>query len=456
LNVAIIGGGISGLATAFYLKQHGISATLVEKSPRLGGLIRTDSVHGCQLEAGPDSYIATKPAVTQLAAELGNLNDEIIGSNDGQRRVYIVRQNRFLEMPTGMVMMIPGDLNAAMKSPLFSRETKLRFVTEIFFRPRKRVTDISVEELVVSHFGEELLEYVTEPLLSGVYGGDAAKLSAESVLPRFIVYEGDYGSLIRAVRRERSSPKHSGSMFLSFRGGMQSLIDSIAAAIAGSVTVVHEQASGLERTSGGWRVTCAGQSLEATHVVLAAPAYTATDLLTTSAPELAAELAQIRYSSAILVTFVYREQDAAVPSGFGFLVPRGERHTIAAATFIGTKWPSRIAEGFVAIRSFIVDPEAPELLARSDEVLIELVRSDFKRLLNIDADPAFSTIDRWPNSMPQYVVGHKARQERIKDMLLHIPGLYLTGNAYDGVGVPDCVRLAAQTAHTIASSTVPS
>ena len=453
MNAAIVGGGISGLATAFYLKQHGIAATLIEKSPRLGGLIRTDNVQGCQLEAGPDSYIATKPAVTQLAAELGELENEIIGSNDQQRRVYIVRQNRFIELPKGMVMMVPGDLNAAMKSPLFSRETKLRFITEIFFRPRKRISDISVEELVGSHFGEELLEYVTEPLLSGVYGGDAAKLSAESVLPRFVVYEGEYGSLIRAVRRERSSPKHSGSIFLSFRTGMQSLTDSIAAAIAGSVSVVHGEVSSLERTSAGWRIMCAGQTIEATHAVLAVPAYTAANLLSKSVPELAAELSQIPYSSAILVTLVYRKEDTAIPPGFGFLVPRGERRTVAAATFIGTKWLGRIPEGFVALRAFIVDPEAPELLKRPDEVLIDLVRSDFKRLLNIGADPVFSTLNRWPNSMPQYVVGHKARQERIGTLLSQVPGLYLTGNAYDGVGVPDCVRLAALTAQTIASST---
>lgn len=425
---------------------------MIEKSPRLGGLIRTDNAQDCILEAGPDSYIASKPAATQLAAELGNLKDEIIGSNDDQRRVYIVRQNRFMEMPKGMVMMVPGDLNAAMKSPLFSRETKLRFITEIFFRPRKRISDISVQELVVSHFGEELLEYVTEPLLSGVYGGDAARLSAESVLPRFVVYESEYGSLIRAVRRERSSPKHSGSIFLSFRGGMQSLIDSIAVAISDSVHIVHDEASGLERTSEGWRVTCAANTIETAHLVLAIPAYAAARLLTTSAPELAAELAQISYSSAILVTLVYREQVAALPAGFGFLVPRRERQTIAATTFIGTKWPGRIPEGLVALRAFIVDPEAPELLNRPDDVLTEFVRSDFKRLLEVGADPVFSVINRWPNSMPQYVVGHKMRQERIRTMLSYVPGLYLTGNAYDGVGVPDCVRHGAQTAQTIASS----
>jgi protoporphyrinogen/coproporphyrinogen III oxidase len=359
-----------------------------------------------------------------------------------------------VEMPKGMVMMVPRDLKAAMKSPLFNRETKLRFLSELFFRPRKRISDISVEEFVLSHFGEELLEYVTEPLLSGVYGGDSAKLSAESVLPRFVIYECEYGSLIRAVRHEGSAPKHSGSMFLSFRGGMQSLTDSVASAIGDSIRILHDEASSVENTSEGWRVVCADQVIEASQLVLAVPAYSAANLLTASAPELAAELGHIPYSSAILVTVVYRKDNAALPPGFGFLVPRRERRTIAAATFIGAKWPGRIPEGLIALRAFIVDPEAPDLLKQSDGDLIELVRSDLKRLLDIGTDPAFSTISRWPNSMPQYVVGHRARVERITTMLSHIPGLYLTGNSYEGVGVPDCVRLAGQTARAIASSSL--
>ena len=419
---------------------------MIEKSPRLGGLIRTDIVQGCQIEAGPDSYIAPKPAVTQLAERL-NLKQEIIGSNDSQRRVYIVRDGRFVEMPKGMAMMVPGDLNAALKSRLFSRSTKLRFLTEIFSPRRERAGDISIQELVVSHFGQEMLDYVTEPLLSGVYGGDSAKLSARSVLPRFVGYERGYGSLIRGVRRERRAPAVHGSLFLSFRRGMQTLIDALA-----DVPTLHEEVLSVEPQSNGWRVKTKSREMEASHIVLAAPAHAAAAILSESAPEIASELTEIPYSSAILVTLVFREEDAPIPEGFGFLVPRRERQTIAAATFVGTKWPGRIPEGLAALRAFIVDPEAPRLTGLSNEELLALVRADFDRLLGITADPVLSTIDRWPNSMPQYVVGHEGRRKRIMAAIADCRGLYLTGNAYDGVGVPDCVRLAKDTAAKIAFS----
>ena len=449
--VAIIGAGISGLATAFFLQQRGIRSTLLEKSSRLGGMIRTDVVEGCQLEAGPDSYISTKPSVTQLAAELNGLESDIIGSNDVHRRVYIARQNQLIEMPKGMSMMVPGDLNAAIKSQLFSFETKARFLYEIFSPQRHRASDISVEELVVSHFGKQMLEYVTEPLLSGVYGGDSARLSAESVLPRFLGYERDFGSLIRGVRREQRAPGNAGSLFLSFRRGMQTLTDALSEAISGPVE--HTRATAVHPVPGGWQISANGRQFQAAHVVFAIPAYAAAELINTAIPQLALELSAIPYSSAILVTLVYRKTGVVIPEGFGFLVPRRERQTIAASTFVGTKWPSRIPADLVALRAFIVDPEAPRLLETGDQELIQLVGDDFCRILNISAHPLLSKVERWPNSMPQYVVGHGARQKHIAEILSQFQGLHLAGNSYKGVGIPDCIRLAKETANTIASLT---
>jgi oxygen-dependent protoporphyrinogen oxidase len=232
---------------------------------------------------------------------------------------------------------------------------------------------------------------------------------------------------------------------------MQTLVDSISARVAASASVVYERVTSIEPGADVWRVMFAGQHLEATHVVLALPTYVASELVGNSVPELASELSQVPYSSAVLVTVIYHRKDASIPEGFGFLVPRRERRTIAATTFIGAKWPPRIPPDLVALRAFVVDPEAPQLLTVSDEELVEAVRADFKRLLEISADPMFSTVHRWPNSMPQYVVGHQARQARIAEILSRMPGLHLTGNAYDGVGVPDCVRLAKTTAEKIAS-----
>jgi protoporphyrinogen/coproporphyrinogen III oxidase len=447
-SVAIVGAGVSGLATSYFLAQQGIQSVLIEKSNRAGGLIRTDHLHGCVLEAGPDSYLAAKPAVNELCRELPGMSEQIIGSNDAARRIFVARNSQLVPMPRGMAMMVPGNLSAALKSPLFGAATKLRLFVETFSRPRARHEDLSVGEFITSHFGAELLEHVAEPLLAGVYGGDSASLSAPSVLPRFVEYERHYGSLVRAVRRERRKGASSGSLFRSFRDGMQTLTDRLAH----GATVRHANAHRIERRSGGWRVHCDGEDFDAVDVVLACPAHAAARLLEGILPELSGDLAAIPYSSAILVTLVWDRSKFAHPlDGFGFLVPRTERKTIAAATWVSTKFPSRIPSDLAAVRGFIVGENANRLRDASEQEAAELVRSDLRQFMGIDAEPRFSAVQFWPESMPQYVVGHSARMQSIQAALEQLPGLHLAGNAYDGVGIPDCVRLAKETAKRIYS-----
>ncbi|MBV9762699.1 MAG: protoporphyrinogen oxidase [Acidobacteriaceae bacterium] len=450
-NVAIVGAGLSGLAASYFLAQRGLRSVLIEKSNRLGGLIRTEHLEGCILEAGAESYLAAKPAVTELASELG-LAGEIAGSNDAARRVFIVRDSKLVPLPRGMIMMVPGDWSPALRSPLFSLRAKLRFVTETRFRPRHRDTDVSVGEFISDHFGRELVDSVTDPLLVGVYGGHSASLSAASVLPRFLGYERAYGSLIRAVRAKEARTRRQVAgepLFRSFRRGMQTLTD----ALSQHATVVHGAATRIERSGGKWRVSYGGKALEADHLVLACPAHAASALLGNVSPALASELAAIPYSSAILVTLLYERSKVPHPlDGFGFLVPEAERRTISAATWVNTKYPSRIPGQLAALRAFIVSEKAVELAGAPAQELNRLVHSDFARLMGIEAEPCFSTIHRWPDSMPQYVVGHGERVNKITAALGDLPGLYLTGNAYDGVGMPDCVRLAKETAKDICTS----
>jgi protoporphyrinogen/coproporphyrinogen III oxidase len=448
-SVIIIGGGISGLATAYFLSTLGIRSTIAEKSNRLGGLIRTESLLGCQLEAGPDSYLAAKPAVTELARGLGDLKSQIIGSNDKQRRIFVVRSGKLVPMPNGMVMIAPSQWAPILTSELFRPKTKLRFLSEIFAAPRRRTDDVSVAELVRDHFGEEVLEYVAEPLLAGVYGGDSGNLSAESVLPRFVAYERQYGSLIKGVRQERRRSS-TGSIFLSFRDGMQSLTDGLAQAIAGTTNIVHAEAGGLQLTRNGWRARIGNDWVQTDHMVLACPAHTSASLLETATPELARELAAIPYSSAILTTLIYDRSKVPQPlNGFGFLVPRSKRKTISAATWINTKFPSRVPGHLVALRAFIVDPEATRLLNEPQETVTQLVQADFENLMHIHSSPIFASVHFWPNSMPQYVLGHAPRRARIAALTGEITRLHLVGNAYEGVGIPDCVRLAKETADRI-------
>ena len=443
-----MGGGVSGLATAYFLAKKGFRPTLIEKSTRLGGLIKTDLIDGCQLEAGPDSFISSKPAVAELAAELG-FSNQIIGSNDASRRVFIERAGSLVPLPKGMVMMVPGDLRAALRSSLFSPGTKVGFFRELLKSPRRRDTDLSVKELVLDHFGPEMLTRVTEPLLAGVYGGDSASLSVTSVLPRFLDYEREYGSLIRGVQHEPASPRN-GSLFQSFAGGMQTIVDALAREVAALTDLRTAEVTSVAQTATGWDVWIGDDPIAADHVVLACPAYINSRLLKRSAPRVAQGLAEIPYSSAVLVTLVYdREQFAHPLNGFGFLVPRTERGTIAAATWVSTKFPSRTPANRVAVRGFIVGDQAKTLMDAPDSQLTELMGDDLRRLMNVQAVPLFTTLYRWPESMPQYTVGHRERQARLREELALLPGLHLCGNAYDGVGIPDCIRLARQTAALI-------
>lgn len=444
-DVAIVGAGVSGLAVSYFLAQHGIRALLIEKSKRAGGLIRTDHLHGCILEAGPDSWLAAKPAVSELCSELPGMSEQIIGSNDAARRIFVVRDSKLIPMPRGMALMVPGDLSA-LASPLFSPATKLRLLSETLSRPLIRNEDFTVGELVRDHFGGELLDYVAEPLLAGVYGGDSASLSAPAVLPRFVEYEQTYGSLIRAVRRERRAQLRTGSLFRSFRDGMQTLTDRLAQ----GARMRFAEAERIERCGGNWRVHCGREYFDADNVVVACPAHAAARFLEEVSPALAGDLAAIPYSSAILATLVFKRAEIAHPlHGFGFLVPGRERRTIAAATWVSTKFPSRIPPDIVALRAFIVAANAERLGHAREEEVIGLVRSDLVRFMGIDVAPLFSIVQSWPDSMPQYVLGHRARVQRIQATLENLPGLHLIGNIFHGVGIPDCVRLAKETAKRI-------
>lgn len=449
-DVIILGGGVSGLASAYFLSKKSISCTLVEANSCLGGLIHTDSASGCQLEAGPDSYIAVKSDVTQLANEIPELKNQLIGTNDTQRRIYIVKDGVLQPLPSGMVMMVPGDMRAALSSSLFSEETKKHILKERFFKPCERQEDVSIADLVVEHFDRALLESVVEPLLTGVYGGDAGRLSAQSVLPRFLEYERRYGSLVRAVKAEKKAADPDASMFLSFKGGMQAFTDALYHASAGSITRVHGEATHIERQSSDWRITVNGAHESAKFLIIALPTHRAAPLCSSELPGLASELAAIPYSSAITATVIYKSEAVVHPlDGFGFLVPRLERKRLAACTWINTKFPQRISPGLVALRAFIVDADADEMIPQPDEAILATIRSEFSRLMGIEAEPVHHVIYRWPLSMPQYVVGHRLRVERIRGRAAAAENLFVVGNAYDGIGVPDCVRLARQAADQI-------
>ncbi len=366
-SVAIVGGGISGLATAYYLSKAGIASHLFEARPRLGGVIQTEQVEGCVVEAGPDSFLSAKPWAMDLIAELG-LASAVIGSNDHLRATFIWRNGRLIPLPDGVQFMVPTKLMPIAATPLLHWRTKLRMGLEYFHRrPRAGGDDRTVADFVAGHYGQEAVDYLAEPLLSGIYGGDPAELSAASVLPNLVELENQYGSLTRGVlaRRKAGAQAEPLPLFHTLRGGMGQLI----AALTGKATTVHAPVERIERAAGGFRLRAGGDWLEAQHVVLACEAHQVAGLARPIDTELSALAGWIPYRSSMTVALGYDRGDLQHPlNGFGFLVPKKERNRVVACTWVGTKFSGRVPDGMALLRCFL-----GEILDERDEQILAAV-----------------------------------------------------------------------------------
>jgi oxygen-dependent protoporphyrinogen oxidase len=449
--VAIIGGGVSGLSAAYHLAKAGIPSTLIERRPRLGGVIQTESAEGCIIEAGPDSYLAAKPWALDLIRELG-LAGEVIGSNDHLRVTYVRKGGRLLPLPDGLMLMVPTRILPTVSTSLLSWPAKIRMGLDYFRRPSPAAgEDRSVAEFIRDHYGQEAVDYLAEPLLAGIYGGDPEQLSVTSVLGLFAELEKKHGSLTRgllAERRRAARRAQAAPLFQTLRAGLGSLIDALRSAAAGCLKVVEDTAQAVERRENGFAVRLGGGSVEAGCVVLACEAYEAGALVRPLDAELAGELCSIPYNSSITAALVYEKSTFDRPlDGFGFLVPRKERRRLVACTFVGTKFSYRVPEDKVLLRCFLGG--TPE---EDDEALVDLIRGELRDILGLTSRPIFARVSRWPRSMAQYTVGHRRRVEAIQARLQAIPGLYAAGNAYTGIGVPDCARMGKQAAERIISS----
>jgi oxygen-dependent protoporphyrinogen oxidase len=443
-RVIVVGGGVSGLAAAYYLARDGHACTLVEPQPGLGGVIRTEIAGDCVIEAGPDSFLSQKPWALQLIRELG-LAGEVIDSNDHLRKTYMVRRGRLVPMPDGLYLMVPTAVAPVAASRLLSLRTKARMCFELLRRPPAyQFPDRSVASFVRDHYGDEAVQYLAEPLLAGIYGGDPEQLSVLSVLPRFVEFEQRYGSVTRGVLASR--PKSSGPqppLFQSLRRGMQQLVDTLAEAIAGSVTIARTAVRRLERLDTGFRAHGPGLSLESQAVVLAVPAYIAGELLRPVDAALGDLLAAVPYHSSITVALGYDRAGFHHPlNGFGFLVPKVERRLLTACTWVGTKFPHRVGDNRVLLRAFIGAGGRDDLLDRSEDELVTAVREELRARMGVTETPLVARLHRWRRAMAQYTVGHSRRQEEISARLARLPALHLAGNAYLGIGVPDCIRTA--------------
>jgi len=494
-RLVVIGGGITGLTAAYRLahaREQGASVeeTLIEASPRLGGVIQTERIDGFVVEAGPDSFLAEKPQAAALARELG-LGDELIGSNDHARRTYILHRGRLAPLPDGLMFMVPTRLWPLLTTPLLPFSATLAVAREMLAgRPRGEREDESAASFLERHFGRAMVENIADPLLAGVYGGDSHALSARSVLPRFWELEQRFGSLTRATlatKRARrraakrstasgewaagpgaefgyipsaaapenrdiqnapaSAAAHRPPLFMTLRGGLgqmaQKLAQRVRRIVAGRPVLALEPCSGgtiLIRIEGG-------ESYEAEGVVVCLPAHVAAGLTLALDHHLAALLDGIPYSSSVTVTLGFGSGvQHALPPGFGFLVPRKEGKRMLACTFVHGKFDYRVPEGQAMLRCFLGGWHDPEALKAGDREAVSSVRRELRDILGLTAEPLFYRVHRWPASMAQYVVGHAERVRAIEQRLEALPGVYLAGNAYSGIGISDCIRTATAAA----------
>jgi len=448
-RIAIIGGGIAGLSAAFYLekaRQRGAAITydLFEQSARLGGTLHTERIGDFVVEAGADSFLTEKPWAHELCYDLG-LEGELIGSNDKQRKTCILVKGKLEPLPQGLQFIVPVTEDA-MRSRLFSDGTREQFRREQELPPRTSDTDESVAAFVERHFGAELLERVADPMLAGIYGGEAERLSAHAVLPRFAEMERTTGSLVRALRSAET--KHNDKpIFTSLKGGMGQMTEALRNRIDPSrIHLNSKQVEALGRKRNKWSLS--GSEFDA--IVLALPAWAASKLIASSSRALAQCLGRIRYTSSLIVALGFkarvRGESVKLPEGFGFLVPRSEKRRLLACTLVHNKFPHRVPEGAGLTRLFFGGARDEAVLTLSDREAVVLARKELGDVTGFEAEPDLWRVRRWPKAMPQYDVGHLGLVEEIENLAQEVAGFALAGNAYRGVGIPDCIRAGREAA----------
>jgi len=503
-RIAVIGGGLAGLSAAHRLgelardQKRPWETTLFESGSRLGGIIGTERIGDYLVDVGADSFLTTKPAGVGLCRRLG-IEDCLVATDARYRGALVLFDGRPVPIPEGFQLLSPTAILPVLTSPLFSVWGKIRLMMELFVpnaRTATRTTtstsplspldsdlgDESLADFVRRRFGREALERLIQPLVGGIYTSDPEKLSLAATMPRFLEMERDFGSLIRASLssknrnkgnhlknttsdRDRSSGARYGQ-FAGLKGGMEDLMDALRKSVTATcrvrlnsaITAVTSREGLCDVTAGrcgspGWIVSlhdCTREQFDAVILTVATPR--AADLLQAADPDLATELRGIEYASSALVISGHRLQDVQHPlNSFGLVIPHAERRSILAVSFSSRKFPERAPSDRVLLRTFVGGALQPELFTLPDDAMIALVRRELHDLLGVSGEPDFVRVYRYPNSMPQYHVGHLDRIRRIDAAIQRRPGLALSGHAYRGVGVPDTIACSELAAEAIAT-----
>ena len=457
-SAVVIGGGITGLAAALRLHEQGFAVTLLEESARVGGAINTVIRDGFTMETGPDSFITQKPAALALIKRLG-LEGEVTGTNPEFRNSYILRHGRLRAIPEGFFLLAPARWLPFMLSPLLSIPGKLRAGLDLILPRGPVLADESLASFVTRRLGHEVFDWLAQPLVSGIYTADASTLSLRATFPAFLELERKYRSIILGLRlsQTRATKSASGarySLFATMRNGLSGLVEAISAKLPAGSIRCNSSVLGLRRAGNGWTVaTRDGAEIFTDTVVVAIPAPAASSLLRETDPELAALLGKIPYASTATVTVGFnRSQVAHHLKGFGFVVPHAEGRRLLACTFSNVKFPVRGSSDRVLLRMFIGGATDPEVALMEPEKIAALALKDLREILGISGEPIFTEVTRYPGAMPQYLVGHLTVVAGIREREKTLAGLALAGNAYEGLGLPDCIRSGEEAADRLAQA----
>lgn len=460
-HLVIVGGGVTGLSAAFFAERAAeargleIRTTVLEASDRLGGKVQTRRRDGFVLEAGPDAFVAHKPAARALVTALG-LEDRLLGSNDASRGISFVRRGHPVALPRGMEMLAPASVSALLASPLLSWRGKLRLLGERLVPRRADAEDESVGAFVRRRCGNEVLERVAEPLLSSLHVGDIDRMSVRAACPLLASLEQRFGSLTRAVRaRSRAQAEKPSNLpiFLSLDTGMATLVEALAARLPPESRKIGCSAQQVSaRARGRFRVATTDGDLAADAVVLALPAPASARVLRQSIPAAAAGLGTLRTASVAVVSLGFALDDlgagvGARVGGFGFFAPRSEGLSLLGGTWSSVKFDQRAPSGRFLVRLFMGGAHGEHLLEGDDAALVALARRDLQVFTNMRAEPVLAHVDRWHGGYPQYDVGHGDRIRSIERACP--PGLMLAGSAFHGVGLPDCIASAERAADAV-------
>ncbi len=467
----VIGGGITGLTACYRLITESarrglpLDVKLLEASDRVGGVIRTSEQDGFIIEHGPDVFLSTKPWAKALCENLG-LTDQFINTNAKERRSFVLHKGSLHPVPEGFYMMAPASFGPFVKTSIFSWAGKLRMGLDLVIPRRRSGEDESLEDFVTRRLGREAFTRIAQPMLGGIYTADAKDLSLKATMPQFLEMEQKYGSIIKAliVRKKQSKQSSSGtsgprySLFLSFKSGMQTLIDTLAERLPDDCIQLGAKVSRVDyrNEQERWRIHLEdGQQMCADLVCVALPAHHAARLTQTVAPELSEHLAAISYASSATVNFAFRRDVIEHPlNGMGFVVPAIEGRSILGCTFSSVKFEERAPADHALLRTYVGGAVQKDHFHQSESEIIESVLRELRELLGVKGDPILVVVSKHPSAMAQYHLGHLDKVEEIEAQVKKLPGFALAGNAYHGVGIPDCIHSGEKAAYLLLDNLV--